>query len=127
MVEHALALIADGSLEKVVLARAVTVDADHPWDVRTVLATLHAAQPGCVVYGDGGFVGASPELLVRKHGAQVSARPLAGTGIRSRRAVALDQRRARARTRRRRGRGCDCGSGVRRSRCAGPKRARSRT
>jgi menaquinone-specific isochorismate synthase len=41
---------------------------------------LRAEQPGCIVYVDGGFVGASPELLVRRSGRHVFARPLAGTG-----------------------------------------------
>jgi menaquinone-specific isochorismate synthase len=80
MVEDALARIERGELAKVVLARTATVTADRPWDTRCVLGALRVAQPGCVVYGDGGFVGASPELLVRKHGASVYARPLAGTG-----------------------------------------------
>ncbi len=80
MVEHALDLIARGALEKVVLARAVEVVADAPFSPAAVLRYLRASQPGCVVYGDGGFVGASPELLVRKHGTLVVSRPLAGTG-----------------------------------------------
>jgi menaquinone-specific isochorismate synthase len=79
-VRRALAAIDDGMIEKVVLARAATVDADAAFDVGTVLARLHATQPGCVVYADGGFVGASPELLVDRRGDQVRCRPLAGTG-----------------------------------------------
>jgi menaquinone-specific isochorismate synthase len=80
MVESALARIDGGSLRKAVLARAVHVDADRPFDVAGVLAYLRRSQPGCIVYGDRGYVGASPELLVRKRGASVVARPLAGTG-----------------------------------------------
>ncbi len=79
LVERALELIHDGPLEKVVLARAVTVVADAPFDVRTVLGHLRRLQPDCIVYGYGGFVGASPELLVRKRGPDVACRPLAGT------------------------------------------------
>jgi menaquinone-specific isochorismate synthase len=81
MVEHALARIARGPLEKVVLARAVHVDADRPFDLPGILAFLRRSQPGCIVYADRGFVGASPELLVRRTGTSVTARPLAGTGI----------------------------------------------
>jgi menaquinone-specific isochorismate synthase len=77
----ALALIDSGAAEKIVLAREVVVEADEPFDVRSVLETLHATQPGCVVYADGGFVGASPELLVRRTGDEVVARPMAGTGL----------------------------------------------
>jgi menaquinone-specific isochorismate synthase len=80
MVESVLADIGRGSLAKVVLARAVHVDADQPFDVADVLAFLRRSQPGCIVYGDRGFVGASPELLVRKTAASVVCRPLAGTG-----------------------------------------------
>ena len=81
MVEHALDDIARARLEKVVLARAVRVDADRPFAIATVLAHLRRTQPGCIVYADHGFAGASPELLVRKAGASVVARPLAGTGV----------------------------------------------
>ncbi len=80
MVEQTLADIDAGLLEKVVLARAVHVDADRPFDIAGIVAYLRQSQPGCTVYADGGFVGASPELLVRKVGADVTARPLAGTG-----------------------------------------------
>ena len=62
-----------------VLARAVTVEADRPWDRRAVLRGLRETQPRCIVYAEAGFVGASPELLVRKTGLEVLARPLAGT------------------------------------------------
>jgi menaquinone-specific isochorismate synthase len=75
------AVLADTTVAKVVLARTVTVAADRPFVIRTVLARLHASQPGCVVYADGGFVGASPELLVRRKGDAVVCRPLAGTGL----------------------------------------------
>jgi isochorismate synthase len=78
-----LALIDSGAAEKVVLAREVVVEATAVFDPRAVLATLCETQPGCVVYADGGFVGASPELLVRRTGADVTARPMAGTGVRA--------------------------------------------
>jgi menaquinone-specific isochorismate synthase len=81
MVDRALVDIDRGALEKVVLARTVRIEADLPFDVRAVLAFLRRSQPGCIVYADRGFVGASPELLVRKAGADVTSRPLAGTGI----------------------------------------------
>ncbi len=80
MVESALDRIGAGSLQKVVLARAVQVDADADFDIAGVLAHLRRSQPGCVVYGDRGYVGASPELLIRKAGTSVLSRPLAGTG-----------------------------------------------
>ncbi len=87
-VRQALALIDNGTLAKVVLARAVDVHADSPFDRRAVLDYLRSAQPGSRVYADDGFVGASPELLVTRHGARVEARPLAGTGTQPERLLA---------------------------------------
>jgi menaquinone-specific isochorismate synthase len=81
IVERALAAIARDEMQKVVLARAVTVDADQPFDIRSILAHLRHSQPGCIVYADRGYAGASPELLVRKTGSSVIARPLAGTEV----------------------------------------------
>jgi menaquinone-specific isochorismate synthase len=78
-VAGALTAIAEHGIEKVVLAREVTVDADTDFDVRTVLRRLRSQQPGCIVYADGGFVGATPELLVRRHGRAIESRPMAGT------------------------------------------------
>jgi menaquinone-specific isochorismate synthase len=78
-VAAALELIRARALRKVVLAREVTVEADTPFSVAAVLATLRRTQPGCFVYAAGGFVGASPELLVRREGERVTSRPMAGT------------------------------------------------
>ncbi len=79
IVAAALAAIDRGGLEKVVLAREVVVEADTPFEVPTILDRLAATQPGCFVYADAGFVGASPELLVRRRGLSVTCRPMAGT------------------------------------------------
>lgn len=77
----ALALIDAGAAEKIVLAREIVITANAPFDLRSIIEILRATQPGCVVYADNGFVGASPELLVRRTGAAVMARPMAGTGL----------------------------------------------
>lgn len=79
MVVRALDEITSGSVEKVVLSRQVDVDADAPFDVRAVLGRLRRQQPGCFVYAAGGFVGATPELLVRRRGHIAESRPMAGT------------------------------------------------
>jgi isochorismate synthase len=68
-----------GELEKVVLAREVRVDANTPFDVAAVLRRLQRAQGGCFLFADRGFVGATPELLVRRRGDMVTCRPMAGT------------------------------------------------
>jgi menaquinone-specific isochorismate synthase len=80
-VDAVLALVDAGAVEKVVVAREVVIDASEPFDIRATAAILHATQPGCIVYVDDGFVGASPELLVRRTGESVTARPMAGTGF----------------------------------------------
>jgi menaquinone-specific isochorismate synthase len=80
IVQRALAVIRTGGARKIVLARDIEVDADAPFDVVDVLSALRATQPGCTVYGHDGFIGASPELLLRRHGRSVRSRPMAGTG-----------------------------------------------
>jgi len=78
-IEQILAKIAKGTLEKMVLARQVEIVADRPFDHRTVLDRLRIQQPGCFIYAANGFVGASPELLVRRRGDQIESAPMAGT------------------------------------------------
>jgi menaquinone-specific isochorismate synthase len=77
----ALDAIGRGDLTKVVLARTVTVDADQPFDRGDALRRLRAQQPGCFVFAADGMIGATPELLVARHGASVIARPMAGTAV----------------------------------------------
>ncbi|HEV3450939.1 MAG TPA: isochorismate synthase [Acidimicrobiia bacterium] len=79
MVRGALDAIDRRELAKVVLARAVVVEADAPFSPRTALRRLRRHEPGCFVHHAEGLVGASPELLVRRVGARVESRPLAGT------------------------------------------------
>jgi menaquinone-specific isochorismate synthase len=74
--------IRDGELDKVVLAREVLVDADAPFDVSIILTRLRTAYPDCFLTSIDGFVGASPELLVSRHGDIVRAHPMAGTTAR---------------------------------------------
>jgi menaquinone-specific isochorismate synthase len=69
-------------LRKVVLAREVVVTADRPFDLAAVVARLRAGYPGCYVFSVDGFVGASPELLVSRHGDVVRSHPMAGTAPR---------------------------------------------
>jgi menaquinone-specific isochorismate synthase len=80
-VERALAAIDAGALEKVVLAREVLIEADAAFDAGEIVRGLVAHQPGSFVYASEGFVGASPELLVRRVGAVVESRPVAGTTV----------------------------------------------
>jgi len=74
-VSHILDAIAAGRVTKVVLARQLVADYDAPLDVVAVLRRLRDLEPAATVYGliepDGAFVGASPELLVARHGSSV--------------------------------------------------------
>jgi menaquinone-specific isochorismate synthase len=76
----ALEAIGDGRLDKVVLAREATVEAEGPWPRAEVLRRLRRRPGGATfLYACGGFVGASPELLVRRRGRVATSRPMAGT------------------------------------------------
>ncbi len=79
----AVTTINNGPLDKVVLARAVDVEATEPLIVNEILGRLHALFPSCMVFHVDGFLGASPELLVSRKGSAVKAHPLAGTIARS--------------------------------------------
>jgi menaquinone-specific isochorismate synthase len=72
-----------GHADKVVLAREVVVEADQPLPRAAVLDRLKRAYPSCMLYAIGGFVGATPELLVSRLGDIVRSHPMAGTTPRS--------------------------------------------
>src|SRR4029078_1944062 len=86
-VARAAARIRAGGLEKVVLAREVQVRAPVPFPAGSVFAGLRAGYPSCFCFCVGtptaAFIGASPELLVRRGGARVSTVALAGSTRRS--------------------------------------------
>lgn len=72
-----------GELRKVVLARRIDIEANRPFVVPDVLERLTALYPSCMIYSVEGFLGASPELLIRRTGDLVESHPLAGTVARS--------------------------------------------
>ena len=95
-IEAVLRLLRDAEnpLEKVVLARALRLVADGPLDPMAILGRLAAADPEATAYladlspAGPGFtgsvlVGASPELLVARHGDQVTCQPFAGSAPRA--------------------------------------------
>jgi salicylate biosynthesis isochorismate synthase len=86
-VRSAVERIAAGELRKVVLAREVRVLGPRAFEPGAVLDGLRARFPGCFCYCVGtselAFVGASPELLVRRDGPRASTVALAGTAARS--------------------------------------------
>lgn len=71
------------TLHKVVLSRQVALGLSGPLPLAAVLRRLRAGEPNCTIFSmpipDGVFFGASPELLVARHGNRVTCQPLAGT------------------------------------------------
>ena len=78
-VAEAVAAIKAGGLRKVVLARDVFGTAAEPIDARILLQRLAVRYPGCFTFACDGMIGATPELLVRRAGREVSALVLGGT------------------------------------------------
>jgi isochorismate synthase len=71
--------VESGNLTKVVIARDIFISADKPLDVRAILRRLRASFGSSYRYSIDGFIGASPELLIARHGDVVRSHPLAGT------------------------------------------------
>jgi isochorismate synthase len=84
-VDEAVARMGSGGpLRKVVLARALELTAEDPVDPGAILRRLAERDPRGHAFAvdlgaDGTLVGASPELLVSRHGDVVTAQPLAGS------------------------------------------------
>jgi isochorismate synthase len=76
-----------GAADKVVLAREVMAHGDGAVSAGAVARALRSAHPSCFTYllpgADGtAFAGASPELLLRRLGREVTSQPMAGTAPR---------------------------------------------
>jgi salicylate biosynthesis isochorismate synthase len=86
-VQRATALIREGGLEKIVLAREVVVEAPVAHDTAALYGALRELFPSCFCFCVGtpeaAFIGASPELLVRRSGAVAATAALAGSTRRS--------------------------------------------
>jgi menaquinone-specific isochorismate synthase len=78
-VAEAVTELSAGALDKVVLARAVEVEAARALDARSIAARLAERFPSCFTYICDGLVGASPELLIRRLGRHAESLVLAGT------------------------------------------------
>ena len=81
-VAAAVASIKAGRLRKAVLARDLYATTTRPIDVRVLLRRLAAWYPDCYTFACAGLAGATPELLIRREGAEISALVLAGTAPR---------------------------------------------
>ncbi|MGZ6272128.1 MAG: isochorismate synthase [Candidatus Limnocylindrales bacterium] len=86
-VARAVQRIRAGAFEKVVLAREVEVHAPVAHDPAAVFGLLREAFPSSYIYavgrGDATFVGATPELLIRRQGQRATTVALAGSARRS--------------------------------------------
>jgi salicylate biosynthesis isochorismate synthase/menaquinone-specific isochorismate synthase len=86
-VAQAVATIRAGEREKVVLAREVRVRGPAAHDAAAVYGAMRVAFPSCFCFccgsAEGAFLGASPELLVRRSGAGAVTLALAGSARRS--------------------------------------------
>jgi isochorismate synthase len=86
-VADATARIEEGEMRKVVLAREVIVSAASAHDTAALFGAMREQFPACFCFCCGtpeaAFIGASPELLVRRAGASVSTVALAGSTRRS--------------------------------------------
>jgi len=86
-VEGATSRIEAGELSKVVLAREVIVSAAAAHDPAAIFGAMREQFPACFCFCCGtpeaAFIGASPELLIRRAGASVSTVALAGSTRRS--------------------------------------------
>jgi salicylate biosynthesis isochorismate synthase/menaquinone-specific isochorismate synthase len=87
IVSTAVERIASGELEKVVLSRELLVEAPAAHDPAGLFGSLRDLFPSCFCFCFGtpeaSFIGASPELLVRRSGAVAATVALAGTTGRS--------------------------------------------
>jgi menaquinone-specific isochorismate synthase len=79
IVADAVGRIADGGLDKVVLARTLVAELDAPLDVRAPLTRLADEYPECWTFHVDGFFGSTPEMLVRLERGLITSRVLAGT------------------------------------------------
>jgi isochorismate synthase len=83
MVGRALDRLAAHEIQKVVLARSVSVTTASPAIPYRVYHRFSQAEPSAFAFGrtssTGAFIGASPELLVSRMGTRVLSEPLAGT------------------------------------------------
>ena len=87
MIASATERIATGEMSKIVLAREVLVAAGAAHDPAAVFGAMREQFPSCFCFCCGtpeaAFIGASPELLLRRSGASVSTVALAGSTRRS--------------------------------------------
>lgn len=95
-VASVLELIGNGKLHKVVLARAIAVEAEAPLAAEAILSRLRQSHPDCCLFALGNgqgsrFVGASPERLIEVRSGELYTEALAGSAPRGK-TIGEDQR-----------------------------------
>jgi isochorismate synthase len=88
MVSDAIEAMRSGQADKIVLSRLIYVNSDRRPDRQALFARLNRQNPSGynfhVPLDDGSsLIGASPELLIRRHGLEFSSMPLAGSAKRA--------------------------------------------
>ena len=74
--------IKNGSVKKVVLARELVLSAETAFQISNILEKLSIQNKSSMIFNIDGFLGASPELLIKRSGNSVMSHPLAGTAPR---------------------------------------------
>lgn len=90
-VAQALEMIGQGDFEKIVLARGIELEAEHPWQPLDALNRLRERFGSCFTfsYGGGGgrsFIGATPERLLQIRDGHLLTEAIAGSAPRGRNA-----------------------------------------
>lgn len=78
-VNHALDAIHKGELEKVILAREIIIAVPHDLQNSSILTALLANEKSSWIFQVDRLLGATPEMLLKRSGAAVHSRVLAGT------------------------------------------------
>lgn len=78
-VARAVEVIGQREVTKVVMARDVVVETEHPVSRSELARRLARAYDSCWTYSVDGLIGATPEMLIRLLDGQAQARVLAGT------------------------------------------------
>ena len=68
-----------GDVKKVVLARELVLAAKQDFQINEVLQKLQKQNQSSLIFNIDGFLGASPELLIKREGNTIMSHPLAGT------------------------------------------------
>ncbi|HSW39637.1 MAG TPA: isochorismate synthase, partial [Acidobacteriota bacterium] len=84
MLKRTLDRIADGEMDKVVLANRITLELDRKADAWSLLRCLRSSGNGNYLFGfqpspEAAFIGASPERLFRRAGREIETEAIAGT------------------------------------------------